>query len=494
MMNREKLLIVDGTSGLRDQLVQGLGNDYILLFAENEQGALSLYQKHRPRVVTLDLESNGNGTTSDGRFRCLERLLERDARAKIIVIAGQEDRAVALRAVELGAFDCYPKPVAMDELKVSVRRASRLSRLEMESRHAQAHGRGEVAGPFGMVGQCPELIEIYGTIRKAASSDVAVLIQGESGTGKELVAQAIHAMSMRRTGPFVPIHCGAIPDNLIEAELFGHEKGAYTGAHEQVLGRVEYAHGGTLFLDEIGDLPGHLQVKLLRFLQDRKIQRVGGREEISVDLRIVSATNRDLAKDMTQNRFREDLYYRIGVVVINLPPLRERKHDIVRLSGHFLLRYSRQYRKRLRGFTVGAFQRMERYAWPGNVRELENRVQRAVILSEGPLIDAHDLGFAESLRQRQQEGAGPRTLREARDKVEREMVMAAIDRNRGNIARAAEELGVSRPTLYDTMKKHGLFALPASAGGQDEDRGAEAHHRNVIERGLDGSLSRNEAS
>ena len=457
-MHREKLLIVDGSAALRSQLIQGLGNDFTLLFADNGRGALALFQKHRPRVVALDLEPGPEAGCGDEGYRCLEQLLQRNTRAKVIVLAGSESHACALRAVELGAFDFYPKPVALEELKVIVRRACYLARLEEEVRHSRRDGEAYVSEPFGMVGQCPELIEVYGTIRKAASSDVAVLIQGESGTGKELVARAIHGMSMRQEGPFVPIHCGAIPDSLLEAELFGHEKGAFTGAHVQVLGRVEYANEGTLFLDEIGDLPGHLQVKLLRFLQDKTIQRVGGREEIPVNLRIVAATNRDLAKDMSESRFRDDLYYRIGVVVISLPPLRERKSDIVRLAVHFLTKYSMQYGKRLRGFSSSAFDHMEHYAWPGNIRELENKVQRAVILSEGALIDAQDLGFPEN-GGRRSEGASPRTLREAKDKVERDMVMLAIDKHRGNIARAAEELGISRPTLYDAMKKHGLLTL-----------------------------------
>jgi two-component system NtrC family response regulator len=264
-------------------------------------------------------------------------------------------------------------------------------------------------------------------------------------------------MSLRKDGPFVPINCSAIPETLLEAELFGHEKGAFTGAHAQVQGKVEYAQNGTLFLDEIGELPALLQVKLLRFLQDKTIQRVGGREDVVVNTRILAATNKDLTKEIGEGRFREDLYYRLGVVLIKVPPLRDRKGDLVVLATYFLKRYCDLYDKRVRGFNSAALESMETYAWPGNIRELENKIQRAIILSEGPMIGPHDLGFDSQPVSRMTAQPEMRTLREAKERVEKEMVVSALDNHVGNIAKAAEELGISRPTLYDIMKRHGLF-------------------------------------
>jgi len=276
------------------------------------------------------------------------------------------------------------------------------------------------------------------------------------------VARAIHQNSRHATGPLITVNCGAIPEGIFESEIFGHEKGAFTGAHAQVQGKVEYAHKGSLFLDEIGELPANLQVKILRFLQEKMIQRVGGREDITVDARIIAATNVDIMKAIQERKFREDLYYRLGVITINLPPLREREGDIMLLSNLFLARFSEQFGKKVRGFSSEASRKIESYDWPGNVRELENRVQRAVIMSEGALIGTQDLGFASSGEGRVKAGPDPNdaiTLKDARDRVEKEFVTASIERNRGNIARAAEELGISRPTLYDLMKKHGLHNL-----------------------------------
>ncbi|HEY6010637.1 MAG TPA: sigma 54-interacting transcriptional regulator, partial [Nitrospirota bacterium] len=299
----------------------------------------------------------------------------------------------------------------------------------------------------------------------------SVLIQGESGTGKELVARAIHAMSLRKDGPFIPINCGAIPEALLEAELFGHEKGSFTGAHAQVQGKVEYAQNGTLFLDEIGELPALLQVKLLRFLQDKTIQRVGGREDIALNTRILAATNKDLLKETKEGKFREDLYYRLGVVLIKVPPLRERKGDLAVLATYFLKRYGDMYSKRVRGFSAAALNGMEIYDWPGNIRELENKIQRAIILTEGPMVSPQDLGFDPSTEDKAVGEPAIRTLKEAKERVEKEMVVLALDKHAGNIAKAAEELGTSRPTLYDIMKKHGLY----NGSLQQENLAAGSH-------------------
>ena len=348
-----------------------------------------------------------------------------------------------------------------------VRRAFHLSTIEEQNIALHSVLERRTAQVGGMIGQCSVMQEVFSTMRKVASSDASVLIQGESGTGKELVARGIHAMSLRKDGPFVPINCGAIPETLLEPELFGHEKGSFTGAHVQVQGKVEYAQNGTLFLDEIGELPALLQVKLLRFLQDKTIQRVGGREDIAVNTRIIAATNKDLVKEIASGKFREDLYYRLGVVLIKVPPLRERKGDIIVLATFFLKRYCDLYNKRIRGFNSSALESMETYAWPGNIRELENKIQRAILLSEGPLVESHDLGFDAKTMAPKKAHPDTKTLKEAKEAVEKEMVLSSLDKYGGNIAKSAEELGISRPTLYDLMKKYGLYngSLHHESGG-----------------------------
>jgi two-component system NtrC family response regulator len=307
--------------------------------------------------------------------------------------------------------------------------------------------------------------QIFSTIRKVASSEASVLITGESGTGKELVAKAIHGLSLRKDAPFIPINCGAIPENLLESELFGFEKGAFTGANTRVQGKVEYAHKGTLFLDEIGELPLNLQVKILRFLQEKVIQRVGGREDIAVNARIIAATNRDIARMTEEGAFREDLFYRLAVIQINLPPLRERGDDILLLANLFLSRLSAGLRKKVRGFSAEALKLIQSYEWPGNVRELENKIQRAVIMSDSSLLEPVALGFTHQPLKEEVTAVAGMTLKEAREKAELETISVAIENQGGNMARAAEMLGISRPTLYDLFRKHGLLK---PLGGNDE--------------------------
>jgi len=455
----EKLLIVDDSEDICKQLKWGFGTEYTLLFAGDRKETLTLFLKHRPKVVVLDLglPPHADGTTEG--FRCIEEMLAGDRFAKIIIVTGRDDTDSALHAVQNGAYDYLQKPIDLGELKVIIKRAFHLYALEEENRRLRTVLGRKSSALSGIIGQCPAMLDVFATVRKAASSDVSVLIQGESGTGKELVARAIHSMSPRRERDFVAIDCGAIPENLLDSELFGCEKTAFTGAHVLVRGNVEYAHGGTLFLDEIGGLPGPLQAKVLRLLQDKTVQRSGGREEITVDARVITATNRNIAEDMTAGRFRDDLYYRIGVITINLPPLRERREDIALLGTVFLMRFGEEFKKRVKGFSSAALKQMESYSWPGNVGELENRLQRAVILSDTALLEPHDLGFSPKPAEPydtfpKSEGM---TLKDARDRVEREMIMHAMDRSQGNIAQAAEELGISRPTFYDIMKKHGLF-------------------------------------
>ena len=453
----EKLLITDDSEEIRTQLKWGFSKEYALILAKDGEETLALFKKNTPRVATLDLGLPPHEKGTEEGFRCLQEMLRHNPATKVIVITGNDQRENALKAIHLGAYDFYQKPINLEELKVIIRRAFHLSAIEEENRSLYHALERQTAQVGGMIGQCPEMQAVFSTMRKVAIFGRSILVQGESGTGKELVARAIHAMSLRKDGPFVPINCGAIPETLLESELFGHEKGAFTGAHAQVQGKVEYAQNGTLFLDEIGELPALLQVKLLRFLQDKTIQRVGGREDIAVNTRILAATNKDLVKEIGAGRFREDLYYRLGVVLIKVPPLRERKGDIVVLATFFLKRYCDLYNKRIRGFNSAALESMETYEWPGNMRELENKVQRAVLLSEGPLVEPQDLGFDAKVIAKKTNTSDIRTLKEAKEAVEKEMVMFALDRYGGNIAKSAEELGISRPTLYDIMKKHGLY-------------------------------------
>jgi len=463
----ENLLIIDDNSEIRKQLKWALDRDYHVLSAEDRESALVQYRQHRPPVVTLDLglppEDEG---TSEG-FLALEEILAVAPKTKVIVITGRGEREHALRAVQLGAYDFYSKPIDLAELKVILKRAFQLAALEEENHRLQST-LGNPGGMFGLHGECPQMQEVFRTIRKVATVDVPVLILGESGTGKEMVARAIHERSLHSSGPFVPINCGAIPENLLESELFGHEKGAFTGAQARVRGKVEYAHEGTLFLDEIGEMAPLLQVKLLRFLQEQLIQRVGGREDIAVDTRILAATNIDLSSAIAAGQFREDLYYRLGVITVQLPLLRERGEDIPLLANLFLKRYSHEFGKKARGFSSTSLRTMARYEWPGNVREMENKIKRAVVMAEGPIIEPEDLGFAadssEANRLTDLASGGEiglplegKTLKEARSAVEREMLVRAMEQQDGNISRAAEILDLTRPTFYDLLKKHNLF-------------------------------------
>ena len=458
-MNMEKLLITDDSDEIRTQMKWGFSKEYDVILAKDGKESLALFTKYMPRVTILDLGLPPHENGTDEGFRCLQQMFWLNPAAKVIVLTGNDQRENALKAIEMGAYDFYQKPANLDELRVIVRRAFHLSSIEEQNRSLHNALEQQTSPIGGIIGHCSEMQSVFSTMRKVASSDASILIQGESGTGKELVARAIHSMSLRKGGPFIPINCGAIPETLLETELFGHEKGAFTGAHAQLQGKVEYAQNGTLFLDEIGELPALLQVKLLRFLQDKTIQRVGGREDVVVDTRILAATSKDLTQEMKENRFREDLFYRLGVVLIKVPPLRERKDDLMVLATYFLKRYSDLYDKRVRGFNSPAIESMEAYEWPGNIRELENRIQRAVLLSEGSLVNSVDLGFEERQTNQVALQIEVSTLKEAKERVEKGMVLSALDKYAGNIAKASEELGISRPTLYDILKKHGLFDM-----------------------------------
>jgi two-component system NtrC family response regulator len=463
----EKLLIIDDNAEISKQLKWGLGKDYTILLAEDASNALLQFQKHQPAVVTLDLGLPPDAEGVSEGFDCLEKMLAIAPATKVIVITGRGEKEHALRAIQSGAYDFYSKPIDLAELKIMLKRAFYLTGLEEENHRLQLQGGGE-GQRHGLFGQCPQMQEVFQTIRKVATVDVPVLILGESGTGKEVVARAIHERSLRSAGPFVAINCGAIPETLLESELFGHEKGAFTGAQARVKGKVEYAQEGSLFLDEIGEMSPLLQVKLLRFLQEKVIQRVGGREDLAVDARIVAATNIGLSQAIANNQFREDLYYRLSVITIQLPPLRERGDDIPLLANLFLQRYSSEFGKKVRGFSAASLASMARFDWPGNVREMENKIKRAVVMADGPIIEPADLGFvmnaSEADKVAAPSGTGEfgmalegLTLREARGVVEKKLLVKAMEQNKGNVSQAAEILGLTRPTFYDLLKKHGLF-------------------------------------
>jgi two-component system NtrC family response regulator len=446
---KQKLLIVDDDEDLRTQMKWALIQDYDVFVAEDRSSAIAILKREQPTVVTLDLGLPPQPAGVEEGFAVLDDILNEQSQTKVIIITGRGEKEYALRAVEKGAYDFFYKPIQLDELKVVLRRAFHLSQLEREQRILQQRLGGDAFEE--MLGTSRKMQEVFSIIRKVATTDAPVLITGESGTGKELVARAMHRLSVRHANPFIVINCGAIPENLLESELFGHEKGAFTGAHVQRKGRFEMAEGGTLFLDEIGELPLTLQVKLLRFLQDKALERVGGREPITVDTRVLAATNRDLKEAMKEGIFREDLYFRLGVIRISLPPLREREGDLVLLAKAFLVRYSDENRRKIKGFTDHAIGAIEQYAWPGNVRELENRIKRAVIMAEGTKVTPADLEM--EVPRTRYEGMG---LKEARETLEKELLAKALARNDGNLTKAALELGVSRPTLYDLMEKFGM--------------------------------------
>jgi two-component system NtrC family response regulator len=403
-----------------------------------------------PRLVVLDLGLPPNTDGASEGLAILREALKLNPTAKVIMVTGNSDGAKAVAAIESGACNLIEKPVQLEVLKIVLQRAACLSNLEQENRALQERV-GQHAFE-GLVGSSALVQDVFRMIRRVGPSEVPVLITGESGTGKELVARAIHRQSARKGEPFVAINCGAIPETLIENELFGHEKGAFTGATQQRMGRVEAAQRGTLFLDEIGDIPLGLQVKLLRFLQDHTIQRLGAKEAIAVDARIIAATNVNLQKAISEGRFREDLYYRLCVVTIAVPPLSKRGSDITLLARTFLTQFAKEQKKSLKGFTPQAVEALTVYGWPGNVRELENRIKRAVVMAEGKYVTPMNL----ELKAPSSSEEDTSTLRASRDSLEKDLVRLAIKKADGNVSRAAAELGISRPRLYQLLARYGL--------------------------------------
>lgn len=452
-LSKPKLLIVEDEEAIRSQMQWALAENYHVLLAENRLIAIDVFKNEMPSVVTLDLGLPPRPAEVEEGFLTLSEMLSLNPSIKVIVITGRGEKEHAIQAISQGAYDFFMKPVLIEELRIVLGRAFYLSQLEKEHRDLKRHLLDESFE--GMIGTSPQMEKVYASIRKVSTTDVPVLIVGESGTGKELVAQAIHRLSLRKDGPFVVINCGAIPEALLESELFGHEKGSFTGAHIQRKGRIEAAQDGTLFLDEVGELTPPLQVKLLRYLQEQKIERIGGREEITVNARVLAATNMDLKKATSDGRFREDLYYRIGVLTISMPPLRDREGDIQLLAQALLQKYTADKKTKISGFTSDALRVLEKHAWPGNVRELENRIKRAVIMAEGGKISPGDLELAAS-RKKNDKKSEVHTLKEAREALERDFILRAIGNNNNNLSRAAVDLGISRPTLYELMEKLGI--------------------------------------
>ncbi|HEV2455133.1 MAG TPA: PEP-CTERM-box response regulator transcription factor, partial [Verrucomicrobiae bacterium] len=442
---------VDDDEEIRTQMKWALSGDYDIVLAADRPGAVEIFRDEKPAGVLLDLGLPPNPGVPDEGLATLSDILAVDRFTKVVVITGQNEKEIALRAIGGGAYDFLCKPIDMDELNHLLKRCFHVSKLERQFAELQDLVGGSESFE-GILGNSARMRPVFEMIRKVATTDAPVLVLGESGTGKEMVAHAVHKKSDRQKGPFVAINCGAIPENLLESELFGHERGAFTGAHVQRPGRIETANGGTLFLDEVGEMPSALQVKLLRFLQDQTIQRVGGREEIRVDTRVIAATNADLKKNMASGSFREDLFYRLAVVQILLPPLREREEDILLLAKFFLHRFAAEGHKTGLAFDTDALRALNKHPWPGNVRELENCVRRAVILAEGKRVTARDL----ELNSGAVDTNGAVTIKDAREAVERQMIQQALRKYSGKIAPAAAELGLSRPTIYELMDKLGI--------------------------------------
>ena len=443
-----KILLVEDDVGLQKQIKWSL-DGYEVLTAGDRESALAQLRRHEPAVVLLDLGLPPDPDGATEGLTALQQILSLAPVTKIIVVTGNQDRANAVRAISQGAFDFYHKPFDEQILRIIIERAFRVYELEQENRALALRQRAEPLQ--GLITADPEMLKVCRTIEKVAASDVSVLLLGESGTGKELLARGLHELSPRAKERFVAINCAAIPENLLESELFGYEKGAFTGAAKQTMGKIEYAHKGTLFLDEIGDLPLSLQAKLLRFLQERVIERLGGRSEIPVDVRVVAATHQNLSEQIKAGRFREDLYYRLSEISVHIPPLRDRQGDKSLLAHAFLEKFAQLNGRSLRGFTPEALAALEAHAWPGNVREIENTMKRAVIMAEGGQITLADLGLPAS--EVQEESLN---LRQVRDEAERSAVLKALARANGNVAQAADLLGVSRPTLYDLIARFGL--------------------------------------
>ena len=447
-MGSEKvsILIVDDEENIRNQLLWGLSDDYEVLLSEDGSDVMDIVRKKRPNLILLDLHLPPKTETPNKGLDILYNLIE-DHEVKVIVISGDGDRRVALKAIDMGACDYILKPINLNELKILIKRALYVQRLEEENRYLN----NELTKKYSfenIIGCSSQMKEIFSIIKKVSDTDATVLITGENGTGKELIARTIHYCSPRKKGPFQVINCGAIPEQLLESELFGYERGSFTGAYERKIGKIELADKGTLFLDEIGELSLTLQVKLLRFLQEHEIERIGGTKRLKVNVRVIAATNKDLKKAIKDGGFREDLFYRLNVIPIEIPPLREREDDIILLAKYFLDQTTKKVKKKVKGFSKSAEQALRQYSWPGNVRELKNRIERAVILCSKNFISEKDLGLnikrTENLL----------SLKQAKSKLEKEYISKALEMSQGNITKAAKIIDVNRMVFTRLVKKY----------------------------------------
>lgn len=451
------LLIVEDDTGLQSQLRWHF-DQYETVVAENRQDAIAALRLHEAPVIIQDLGLPPDEDGVDEGFKCIQDILRIAPNSKIIVMTGKTDRDNALRAVAMGAYDFYQKPVDPNTLDLIVQRAFHIFDLEDYNRRLNV---SQQAPLEGLITNDPQMLKICRQLEKISPTTVTCTLLGESGTGKEVMARAIHQLSPRKSKRFVAINCAAVPENLIESELFGYERGAFTGANKTTLGKIETAHEGTLFLDEIGDMPLNLQAKLLRFLQERVIERVGGRSEIPVDVRVICATNKDLEAMVRDGSFREDLFYRICEMTVNIPPLRNRLGDKVLLARHFKLQFAKEHGQNVTGFTPDAIAAIESYSWPGNIREMENKIKRAVIMADGKYVTREDLGLAEA-------GELSLNLRHVRQEAERGAILRALSMTDNNISAAAKLLGVTRPTFYDLIKKYDM-SLPNGHHSLDND-------------------------
>ncbi|MCA3255523.1 MAG: PEP-CTERM-box response regulator transcription factor [Alphaproteobacteria bacterium] len=443
-----KLLVVEDDPGLQRQLKWSY-ESYDVTIAGDRAAAIDALRAIEPAVVTLDLGLPPDPDGTSEGFATLEEILRLKPDTKVIVASGHGARESALRAIAMGAYDFYQKPVDIDELGLIVKRAFHLADIEAENaRLAEQPGDAPLGG---LITAAPSMVKVCRMIERVAGANVSVMLLGASGTGKELLAKGLHDASPRKKKPFVAINCAAIPDNLLEAELFGYEKGAFTGAIKTTEGKIELAEGGTLFLDEVGDIPLPIQVKLLRFLQERVIERIGGRRAIPVDVRIVCATHRNLDEMIADGSFREDLYYRLAEIIVRIPTLAEREGDATLLANHFLQSFGRELNRSLKGFTPDALAALNAWRWPGNVRELENRMKRAVIMADGSRISAADLDLDDK-----DDDVGLLNLKTAREAADRRAIRMALARTENNISNAAKMLGISRPTFYDLIKQYSI--------------------------------------
>lgn len=448
LQHKPILLIVEDDRGLQSQLRWHF-DQYETIFAERRQDAIAALRLHEASVIIQDLGLPPDEDGVDEGFKCIQDILRISPASKIIVMTGKTDHENAIRAVGMGAYDFYHKPVDANTLDLIVQRAFHIFELEAENRRLTMTAQTPLQG---LITNDPQMLKICRQLEKISPTIVTCTLLGESGTGKEVLARAIHQLSPRKNKRFIAINCAAVPENLIESELFGYEKGAFTGANKMTLGKVETAHEGTLFLDEIGDMPLNLQAKLLRFLQERVIERVGGRNEIAVDVRVVCATNKNLQKMVDEGSFREDLFYRICEMTIEIPPLRTRQGDKVLLARHFKYKFAKEHTQNVIGFTQDAIEAIEGYHWPGNIREMENKIKRAVIMADGKYVTREDLGLSEA-------GDLSLNLRHVRQEAEKNAILRAMSMSDNNISAAAKLLGITRPTFYDLIKKYEMPTL-----------------------------------